>query len=204
MATQSIPLREMVGIADHFSFGKVYGEYLWRYLPAEWRAQGRDSLTYDVVQLINNLLDELDEKGQAMADLLDPQKTRSEFLPWLADWLNYALEANWPDQKRRDLLSNLPYLYRTRGLAEGIAKLIEIYAGIRPTIYPGHQATPAVPLHLNIVLRTRTEPTTAFLNDVETLARRQAAAWTTLNVQAQWSRWQIGVTATVGADTFVG
>lgn len=57
-----------------------------------------------------------------------------DFLPWLATWVGLVLDENWPEMKRRRLISEAVELYRWRGTRRGLSRYLEIYAGVKPEI----------------------------------------------------------------------
>jgi phage tail-like protein len=58
----------------------------------------------------------------------------SEFLPWLAGWLGLVLDKHWPEERRRRLLAEAMELYRWRGTAYGLSRMLEVCVGVAPTI----------------------------------------------------------------------
>jgi phage tail-like protein len=72
---------------------------------------------------------------------LDPMVAPLDFVEWLADWVGLELDQTWPEDRRRDLVANGIELYERRGTARGLADLIELYVGVRPTIDDGMTAT---------------------------------------------------------------
>ena len=65
---------------------------------------------------------------------LDPTLTPPDFLEWLAGWIGVELDENWPLERRRDLVREAVELYRLRGTALGVRKVVEIYTGVEPEV----------------------------------------------------------------------
>lgn len=65
---------------------------------------------------------------------LDPALAPIDFVEWLAGWVGIELDQTWPEQRRRELVARAVKLYERRGTAEGLADLIELYVGVRPTV----------------------------------------------------------------------
>jgi phage tail-like protein len=65
---------------------------------------------------------------------LDPALAPIDFVEWLAGWVGIELDQTWPEQRRRQLVARAIKLYERRGTAEGLADLIELYVGVRPTV----------------------------------------------------------------------
>ena len=57
-----------------------------------------------------------------------------DFLTWLASWLGLALEAHWPEDKRRQLVAQAHQLYALRGTLAGLKLHIALYTGVEPQI----------------------------------------------------------------------
>ena len=65
---------------------------------------------------------------------LDPALAPIDFVEWLATWVGLELDQTWPEERRRELVARAIKLYERRGTADGLADLIELYVGIRPTV----------------------------------------------------------------------
>ncbi|HZT67021.1 MAG TPA: phage tail protein [Acidimicrobiales bacterium] len=65
---------------------------------------------------------------------LDPGVAPSDFVEWLAGWVGLDLDGTWPAEELRNLVGAAIRLYRDRGTPHGLADLVELYAGVRPTI----------------------------------------------------------------------
>ena len=65
---------------------------------------------------------------------LDPALAPIDFVEWLATWVGLELDQTWPEERRRELVAKAIKLYERRGTADGLADLIELYVGIRPTV----------------------------------------------------------------------
>lgn len=64
----------------------------------------------------------------------DPDTVPPNFLNWLASWLNVALEEDWQEEKKRQLIQEAYSLYKQKGTPSGIERLIEIYTGKKPVL----------------------------------------------------------------------
>jgi phage tail-like protein len=81
----------------------------------------------DVLAGFEDLLSDIDR-------YFAPALTDSEFLPWLASWVALALDAEWDDAKRRQLIGEAVELYRWRGTRYGLERYLEIYTELVPEI----------------------------------------------------------------------
>jgi phage tail-like protein len=77
---------------------------------------------------------ELDAKALLRQVLLDPSATPEEVLPWLASFLGLTLDERWSVGARRQAIREAAWLFRFRGTIKGLARFIEIVAGVAPII----------------------------------------------------------------------
>jgi phage tail-like protein len=64
----------------------------------------------------------------------DPQLAPPDFLDWLGSWVGLALDERWSLDRRRRLVASAVSLYALRGTARGLARHVEIFAGVEPEI----------------------------------------------------------------------
>lgn len=76
----------------------------------------------------------LDQTLDKLERLYGPFSTPSEFVNWLGFWVSLPLDENWTEMKRRRLIREAVELFRWRGTRRGLARYIEIYAGVVPEI----------------------------------------------------------------------
>jgi phage tail-like protein len=72
----------------------------------------------------------LEQTIDGVGRYFDPLDTPSEFLPWLASWVALTLRADWDDDTARGFIREVVPLYRLRGTAAGLKRILEIY--LRP------------------------------------------------------------------------
>ena len=110
--------------------------------------------------------------------LLDPALAPPDFLEWLGGWVGVEIDQTWPIERRRTLVSRAVQLYRHRGTLQGLADLVELYAGVRPEIIEGGgtgwSQTPGTTMPgspgVAIVVRLRlAQPSPAFLARLDRL-----------------------------------
>ncbi len=78
-----------------------------------------------------------------------------ELLPWLASWVNLALDETWPLERRRELVGSAVELFRDRGTRRGMRDYLRVYSGVEPKItedYGGISLAGHARLGLNTVL----------------------------------------------------
>lgn len=81
----------------------------------------------DAFQPIQNTL-------SALASLFGPYSTPPDFLLWIAAWVCMPLNENWPEMRRRRLISEAVELFRWRGTKKGLSRYLQIYTGVEPQI----------------------------------------------------------------------
>lgn len=101
-----------------------------RYLPAIYQ---EDSTSSEFLQRFLSIFETvsygLETEISTIARYFDPDTTPSDFLEWLASWLNISLEEEWPEDKKRQFMKQALELYKLKGTPAGLQKLIEFYTG---------------------------------------------------------------------------
>lgn len=85
----------------------------------------------------------------------DPRMAPSSFLSWLASWIDLALDENWPEERRRELIHRGTDLYRWRGTPRGLLAYLRIYAGVEPEIVEHLKPGNGGPFRFTVVLRVK-------------------------------------------------
>jgi phage tail-like protein len=107
------------------------GRYI-RYLPRVFEEQ--DELMGRFLMLFESFWAPIDKQIDTISNYFDPAITPLKLLPWLATWVDLALDDHWPEAKRRQLLKAAVALYRKRGTRRGLQEYLEIYTGARVQI----------------------------------------------------------------------
>jgi phage tail-like protein len=107
-----------------------------RYLPAVYQEDeaSRDFLER-FLSLFETFFATVEGEIGRIARVFDPLATPAAFLPWLAQWLAAAVDADWPPEKQRQFLRRAAALYKARGTRRGFEDLIELYTGDKPIIF---------------------------------------------------------------------
>lgn len=99
-----------------------------------------------LLALAQSQLDDLDRTVADLPSLFDPATAPASMLRWLATWLAFDLPPRFADGDRPDdvraLLLRLAALYRRRGTVRGVADFVEVYSGVRPTLFEDFTARP--------------------------------------------------------------
>lgn len=84
--------------------------------------------------IFQSILDPIEQTVDNLPHYFDPRLTPREFLPWLALWVDLALDPSWPEARRRELVRSAAELYRWRGTRKGLSEYLRIYTGRAPEI----------------------------------------------------------------------
>lgn len=112
-----------------------------RYLPAIYQ---EDPVSREFLERFLSIFEtvfyDLETEISHVFRYFDPDATPQNFLAWLASWLNVAMEEDWPEEKKRQLIREAYSLYKRKGTLSGIIRLLEIYTG-KPAIILEHSRT---------------------------------------------------------------
>jgi phage tail-like protein len=102
--------------------------------------------------IFKSILGPLDRQIAQISHYFDPRVAPEQLLPWLAGWVDLALDERWPDTQRRELIRAASTLYRWRGTRRGLSDYLRIYTGVEPRIVEQgqerrEQGEAAVPPH---------------------------------------------------------
>jgi phage tail-like protein len=123
---------------------------LRRYLPAVF---GMEPVSADFTDRFLSLFDtsfrSIEETVDNQARYFDPlsapierdPKTGTDFLSWLASWIGFSLDRNWPEAKRRQFLKRAGKLYDLRGTRLGLWRQLLLLLDMEPdqNCCPGDQ-----------------------------------------------------------------
>lgn len=84
--------------------------------------------------IFKSILSPLDRQIAQISHYFDPRLAPEQLLPWLAGWVDLALDERWPEARRRDLVGSASVLYRWRGTRRGLHDYLRIYLGPEPEI----------------------------------------------------------------------
>jgi len=76
-----------------------------------------------------------DEKLEGLERFFDPLECPPEFLDYIASWVAFTLEQEWPEQKKRNLIKKAVELYHLRGTPRGLRVFLRIFTGVDPKIH---------------------------------------------------------------------
>jgi len=119
-----------VSVQDSHSSVKLQTSYV-EYLPALYQD---DEFMTQFLLIFESILKPIENTVDNLASYFDPLVTPESLLPWLASWVDLALDPTWPIDRRRELVKSAAELYRWRGTRRGLAEYLRIYTGSVPEI----------------------------------------------------------------------
>jgi phage tail-like protein len=120
----------------------------------QWGA--RDELTVTEVQshdadqfrrflfLFQHLMTTVTDKIDRVPSLTNPMTADPAFLPWVASWVNFALDESLPLHQQRELVRRSIRLHRTRGTRAGIEEMIRVLTSAPVTVVERRKPFPTV------------------------------------------------------------
>jgi phage tail-like protein len=78
------------------------------------------------LQIFETLWEPREQREDHIHMYFDPFTCPASFLPWMASWLDVSFNVHWPEARRRRFVAQATTLYRWRGTADGIKRLIEV------------------------------------------------------------------------------
>lgn len=76
--------------------------------------------------IFQHLMTTVTDQVDRLEELTDPMRCDPRFLPWLASWVGFDLDAALPEHQQRELVRRAIRLYRTRGTRVGIEEMVEV------------------------------------------------------------------------------
>jgi phage tail-like protein len=167
----------------------------------------------------------LEETIASMATLFDPEQTREDFLPWLANWTAFTLRADLDVNKQRKFIAQIVQHYLLRGTKKNLEDLLRIFTDGTPTIVEATDAEFEIGVHSTIGLDTYLSggmpnyfKVTVSLPDLRSnpaelerqllitrsLIELEKPAHTIYDLDVIFPSMQIGIHSTVGVDTMLG
>jgi phage tail-like protein len=117
-------------VQNNQSSAKIQSSYL-EYLPALYRD---DEIMGQFLLIFESVLKPIEHTVDNLPLYFDPQMIPEPLLPWLASWVDLALDSSWPIERRRELVKSAAELYGWRGTKRGLAEFLRIYTGSVPEI----------------------------------------------------------------------
>jgi phage tail-like protein len=155
---------------------RPFSRYM-RYLPVIFHD---DEFLTRFLQLFESVWEPLEQRQSHIETYFDAAVCPAEWLPWLASWFGIELEEHWPEARKRALLVSVIDVYRWRGTAYGLERVIEACVGARPRI----EITPDSPFVFRVAVRTPAGANEHFEHDLNAIiaAHKPAHAGYTLEI----------------------
>ena len=115
-------------------------EGLAAFLPAIYRrTENRTPFLDQLLGLMGSLLDAESQRIDDLALLFDPMTASStgtpdSWLDWLAAKLDFELDEQWDEARKRSAVAKAFSLYGYRGTVQGLTGMAKLYSGVTPVI----------------------------------------------------------------------
>ena len=103
-------------------------------LPAVYQ---EDDFTMRWTQAMDSVLSTLITTLDCFDSYLDPLLSPPDFVEWLGSWVGVAVDADWPEWRRRELVGQAAHLFERRGTAAGLRDLVHLNTGVDVDIIEG-------------------------------------------------------------------
>ena len=130
------PPKGQIVDADTVVTVKVAQRSFCDFLPGIYRTATYEGHTHlrDFLWIFRHLYDSVLDEINNIPGLFDPYETPARFLPWLASWIGFVLDEDWPEEKKRYLLRRALDYYRILGTVKGLKLFLSIFVGVEPEI----------------------------------------------------------------------
>ncbi|MDR0469834.1 MAG: hypothetical protein LBH09_07675 [Peptococcaceae bacterium] len=121
---------------------KVYLPVLsWMsYLPEIYQTDsGSKSFVERYLYIFQSLYEDMEREINRVARYFDPDVVDSEFLQWLAEWIDIDDAYIWREDQLRYLIRNGMRIYKKRGTRQALSEMVELYLGEKPYIVENFQ-----------------------------------------------------------------
>ncbi len=131
---EQIPSKGQIIDSDQTISLKVSQANLIRFLPGIFQRGDGSDLLRGMLYVIQHQHQSVSDKIERIHTYFDPYETPAEFLPWLASWVAFPLDENWPEAKKRQLIKKAMDFYRLRGTPRGLQLYLKLFTGYEPDI----------------------------------------------------------------------
>jgi phage tail-like protein len=164
------PVRETAAPERPGPGPRAHSRYM-RYLPAIFHD---DDFLSRFLQILEQVWEPLEQRQDHIDAYLDPATCPAEWLPWMASWFGIVLRPHWPEARKRAFLAHAVDVYRWRGTAYGLERVIETCTGARPEI----GLLPENPFVFRVVVRAPDAADLHFEHDLNELIATHKPAHT--------------------------
>jgi len=103
-------------------------------LPAVYQ---EDEFTMRWTQAMDSVLSTLITTLDCFDSYLDPTLSPPDFVEWVGSWVGVAVDPEWPEWRRRELVGQAARLFEGRGTAAGLRDLVRLNTGVDVDIIEG-------------------------------------------------------------------
>lgn len=130
------PVKGQIVDADTIVDLHVSQRSFCEFLPGIYRTAVYEGHTHirDFLWIFRHIYDGISDTITNIPNLFRPYDTPADFLPWLASWVGFVLDEDWPEEKKRYLLRRAVDYYSIRGTVKGLKLFLSIFVGVEPEI----------------------------------------------------------------------
>ena len=110
---------------------RIEASRLVAYLPSIYR---RDEFIGRFLRIFEDVFTPLESNVGTLSSYFNPLLTTPECLPWIAGWLDVALDDRIPLARQRQMVSRASELYRRRGTWQALAVALDVALGLNVKI----------------------------------------------------------------------
>lgn len=110
------------------------------YLPEAYQRNEKSRFFLErYLGIFQSLYEDMTEQIRQTARFFDPDSTDPEFLSWMAEWIALEDIPAWKEEQLRYLMEHGMELYRIRGTAGYLKKMVQLYSGCESFVVENHQ-----------------------------------------------------------------
>ena len=174
---------------------------LLTFLPAIYRD---DPFVGRYLWAFEQLLVDIEQRIDGVAQYFDPLQTPPEFLSWLSSWAAFTLRSDLDVEQQRKFLAKIVSLYRRRGTKDNLQLLLSTFTIGAPKIEESTDAASAHKFKVTLNLPANPAVVQRQRAIAQALIDLEKPAHTICDLVLEFNTMQIGVTSHIGVDTLLG
>lgn len=101
------------------------------------RVLAQDRFTRRFVSVFEETFDQVRTQIDSLEYYVDLDTAPPEFVRWLGDWLDVAVDASLPEERQRAIVRQAGRLFARRGTAAGLGGLLEVFTSAEVRVVDG-------------------------------------------------------------------
>ena len=174
---------------------------LLTYLPAIYRD---DPFVGRYLWAFEQLLVDIEQRIDGVAQYFDPLQTPPQFLSWLSSWVAFTLRSDLDVDLQGKFLAKIVSLYRRRGTKDNLQLLLSTFTIGQPKIEESTDAASVHKFKVTLNLPSKPEVVQRQRAIAQALIDLEKPAHTICELFLEFNTMQIGSTSHIGVDTLLG